>query len=385
MTGSQNKGAWYYAANGKAVGPHTSEELWSLRKANALRDETPVWQEGMSDWRPFASTMPPEIPSGPEPAARQTEQTSTDEGQSPARSAASDHAGDPQNPARAQAAEPEPSPEPGTHSNASPTDTNDGTKQKSKRPTGKILAAVITVVAALIGGMFGKAGMQWLMESSSVQKATPESFDKLVSDPSRADFEFYRIIKQEFPDDYSSLIQELSAFANTGASQAEMRKKGAELTAKIRLKHAHHIRSAPQSHLKKMIAESISVHERVYKEDGPALCNRLASQGMRALAGMPKYKNDITNQATLVMLGISLGKKSDISIGDPSQDDWTAALLHMSAKGEQEELIKVILRQDANNEKYCPALISFMSSIRDLESGSGDRLRAFFMAGVTAS
>ena len=60
-------GAWYYAQDGKSYGPFTTAALHQLRSADAdsLGDETYVWQEGMSEWKPFAEAVPPVVPEPP--------------------------------------------------------------------------------------------------------------------------------------------------------------------------------------------------------------------------------------------------------------------------------------------------------------------------------
>jgi uncharacterized RDD family membrane protein YckC len=46
---------WYYADNGRQIGPVEESALDELVQAGAVRDDTLVWSEGMANWQPHAS------------------------------------------------------------------------------------------------------------------------------------------------------------------------------------------------------------------------------------------------------------------------------------------------------------------------------------------
>jgi uncharacterized RDD family membrane protein YckC len=57
---------WFYAQNGRQVGPVTLEALLSMLQGGHVQPGDLVWREGMADWQP-AATMPelaPSLPAG---------------------------------------------------------------------------------------------------------------------------------------------------------------------------------------------------------------------------------------------------------------------------------------------------------------------------------
>ena len=50
--------SWYYADNGKQVGPITDADLESLLLRGTVRDDTLVWKEGMAKWQPYGEVKP---------------------------------------------------------------------------------------------------------------------------------------------------------------------------------------------------------------------------------------------------------------------------------------------------------------------------------------
>ena len=62
--------SWYYADNGRQVGPIEESALDDLVKAGIVRDDTLVWQEGMANWQAHGTVRAPrpQQPAVPLPA-----------------------------------------------------------------------------------------------------------------------------------------------------------------------------------------------------------------------------------------------------------------------------------------------------------------------------
>jgi uncharacterized RDD family membrane protein YckC len=48
--------AWYYHLNGNTVGPVEALELQALVQNRAINVDTPIWTDGMAEWKPYNST-----------------------------------------------------------------------------------------------------------------------------------------------------------------------------------------------------------------------------------------------------------------------------------------------------------------------------------------
>jgi len=66
---------WYYADQGRQVGPVEETSLDELVRAGVVRDDTLVWHEGMANWQPHGAVRGvrppapmPAVPIGPEPS-----------------------------------------------------------------------------------------------------------------------------------------------------------------------------------------------------------------------------------------------------------------------------------------------------------------------------
>lgn len=69
--------SWYYAAGPHRHGPLSRDALVRAHQQGVVRADTPVWREGLGDWRPFAAMAaelgiavagaPPPLPGSPAP------------------------------------------------------------------------------------------------------------------------------------------------------------------------------------------------------------------------------------------------------------------------------------------------------------------------------
>jgi uncharacterized RDD family membrane protein YckC len=65
---------WYYSDQGRQIGPVEDAALDDLARRGVIRNETPVWREGMANWQPYGAVRapqplppPPGAPYGPPP------------------------------------------------------------------------------------------------------------------------------------------------------------------------------------------------------------------------------------------------------------------------------------------------------------------------------
>src|SRR5258706_9210278 len=65
---------WYYSDAGQQAGPIEDADFQELVRRGVVRDETPVWREGMPSWAPYATVKPAApapLPPAPQPIPQQ--------------------------------------------------------------------------------------------------------------------------------------------------------------------------------------------------------------------------------------------------------------------------------------------------------------------------
>ena len=59
--------SWYYADNGRQAGPVDDASFDALIRQGAIRQDTLIWKEGMSNWQPLSAVRPPAPAPAPAP------------------------------------------------------------------------------------------------------------------------------------------------------------------------------------------------------------------------------------------------------------------------------------------------------------------------------
>jgi hypothetical protein len=307
----------------------------------------------------------------------------------------------------------------------------------------KKLLFVILFLAILGGGAFGGwyfllkdnpdfslASMKSKVGMSEADEATAyrAAFDKALSD---ADLRVYAVVKKEFPDEYQAMLDNLknyetafilgyydgeryqqfgaSSIGNSAAIQAGYTegyqtgvtnakeylstmpdidpveyRAGAEVTL-LRRAYANAAFNAPDKDLRVVIDMSLALHKRVLAEEGAETCNQFAYGGPIVLADkFDNYVEDLDLQTASMLKALANGKKATEKRTMPSGDDFEIMVQTMRANGISDEKINIIMSQDFKNEAFCPALISLIETLQNMESDAGIRLRANYVRTLAA-
>lgn len=361
---SKKAGAWYYAQGGKSYGPFTTAVLHQLRSAGTLGDETYVWQEGMSEWRPFAEAVPPVVPEPPS-----TERISSGESSS----------GHSQEKNREE------------KELASHVDAERDQQEKDKEFIRQIATkrrkgsdgetftawvkrggiAVLIVLAIGAGNYLTRTFSDYQSRNVSISQLD-HAFQNLDSDK----YGMFKILKREFREDYDALLVAAKEIALETQDNHTLRSKSADEMRNIRRKYAKYMRSAPDSDLKTVLQQTINLIDEVYANHGPELCGNFAANGPSVLFDKPEYKDALMMQAASVMLALSNGRKSSTKIANATEDDLMAIIVEMKEQGAPAYYFDVLADNNHSHTNYCPSLAAYMQAVISMKGEAGHRVRA---------
>ncbi len=159
---------------------------------------------------------------------------------------------------------------------------------------------------------------------------------------------------------------------------------GAEVTL-LRRRLANAAFNAPDKDLRAVISMSLALHKRVLADEGPETCNQFAYAGPAVLGEkFDEYVDDLDLQTAALLKALSDGIKSEEKRTPPTNDDFQIMIQTMRANGIEDDKINIIMNQEFKNENFCPALISLIETMQDMESDAGVRLRANFVRTLAA-
>jgi hypothetical protein len=194
------------------------------------------------------------------------------------------------------------------------------------------------------------------------------------------------LIKEEFPDDYATLVSTIAAIGFTGADEPTALLAAAEQLKTMRAKYADRLRFAPTaSHalLLQLIAE---FHELVLKDEGPAVCGRFASDGSAALYALglsEKYAERLDLQSLAYLDAVVRAIERPEDGGVATEADWTEVMGEMIKAGAPRSFITAIARPNPRDPDLCPAVSALFRASAILATPAAGRVRADLAKNLT--
>ncbi len=211
---------------------------------------------------------------------------------------------------------------------------------------------------------------------------------------SRANFEeallketpIFGTLKAKFPDDYKGLLDELMALVAAEKSPQELSNSAATMTAGIRKKYAPRVVAAPDAELRQIIKLSRDFHKTILDNEGHQNCNQLGIRGIGGIAALAtKYKDAIARQGVAYFDAVAMALKTPVTRDKPTPNDWSILTRTMLSNGATQDDITALGGQNAEDPRFCTALIAFMDALLTLEGEPGERLRADLVKNISAN
>lgn len=184
------------------------------------------------------------------------------------------------------------------------------------------------------------------------------------------------IIEEEFPEEYSEFIRDLSKSKSDDNAFA----LGNHFTTNLRKTHAKHLISASSSKLLHFVKADWRLASAIRERDGDELCSAFLRAGPSALPnGLTPYAAEAESSIEALFLAISDGRDMDNPRPPPSEADWVEFLEHWQSEGATEDMVVALANPDAAGTDFCDTYLSFLSFLISYEATQADALRAEHM------
>lgn len=195
---------------------------------------------------------------------------------------------------------------------------------------------------------------------------------------------FVQALQQAFPKDYDALIDRAVDLQSNGAGKIELRGALSSASAEIASRYADVARRAPEPQLKAWLETVAQSIEAVTAAGGPQLCRSFLDQGPEAFADI-EQKQDLQERidarnAALVMALAAARESSEPPAAEPTESDWAAVDAQMRVDGVPSDYADLLIKNDTQNDDYCPALVQLFRNIEDMPGDAGRRIRTEYLA-----
>jgi hypothetical protein len=234
--------------------------------------------------------------------------------------------------------------------------------------------ALVLLLAGLSSGAAQDSGVVATPDINT----NPNRFDILGAMTARYPRTF-AFVKEEFPDDYATLVSTIAGIGLTDADQRTAMLAGFEQMKEMRARYADKIRFAPTISHVLMLQLVAEFHELVLKDEGPAVCGRFASDGSAALfaAGLAeKYAERLDLQSFAYLDAVVKAIEAPDDNGVATPEDWSEVMGEMIKAGAPRSFVAAIARPDPRDPDLCPALSALFRATSILATPAAGRVRA---------
>lgn|GEM_PF-2131696 len=234
-----------------------------------------------------------------------------------------------------------------------------------------IIMAATVVGSSHIGGFLQR------------QLLTPEIAGRLLKDQSP---EFIDLLETEFPQDYASMMQQMTELMASGATIDDLVQQSASVTQELRHKYAPMVRLASDADQAALLDTQIRTYQAVLDAD-PEKCPAFATAGPSALAAWVQkgpIMDSFNDQALSLFRAIAGAKRMPTYRRDSTDDDFRQIIALMLAHGATTAQLGALTSPQPDSPDLCPAMIMMMKTMNEDDSEGVKAVRAQFLADMAA-
>ncbi|RWD61639.1 MAG: hypothetical protein EOS36_17320 [Mesorhizobium sp.] len=240
------------------------------------------------------------------------------------------------------------------------------------------VAALAFVAVKVVPWALGFAGGKYLYQTvmgshdDSAKLTVAQVSDQLQSQG----FQIFKVVKQEFPNEYDAIVQKIAAVAASGGDEAEVRNVSRVAVADLRHKYASLLRSTPDDTASEALGAQLDMLKDVMARESAATCNSYLRNGPDALGTPDKdFLNDMDKIGATLFHAFGAAKNGGLPAADPSDQDWSLLADAFTSAGGTPAEMDAIANISREFEGLCPAAAKLYAAALSLQGESGRRIK----------
>lgn len=238
------------------------------------------------------------------------------------------------------------------------------------------VAALAFVAVKVLPWAIGFAGGKYLYETEtgSTARKAPTRAD-VNAEIEKQDFQIFKAIAQEFPDDYNAFIDKITRVAGSGSQQA-VRDASRVAAADLRRKYAPLLPSAPDRETSQALDAQLAMVNHLTARETPATCNNYLRNGPDAISAPGNdFLMDLDRIGATLFHAFGAAKKSSLPAAEPSDEDWSLIADAFTRSGGTPAEMDAIANMNQDFSGLCPAVAKFYTAALSLPGEPGRHIK----------
>ena len=238
------------------------------------------------------------------------------------------------------------------------------------------VAALSFVAVKMLPWALGFAGGKYLYQtvagSSAPQALTTADVNAEIQ---KQDFQIFKAIAQEFPDDYNAMLGKITVAARSG-SELQVRNASRQAVADLRHRYAPLLPSTPDSNASEALSAQLDMLNHVMARETPATCNNYLRNGPDAI-GAPSddFMADLDKIGATLFHAFGAAKGSGLPAAAPVDQDWSLVADAFTSNGGTPAEMDAIANAKQDFEGLCPAFAKLYTAALSLNGEPGRHIK----------
>jgi hypothetical protein len=245
------------------------------------------------------------------------------------------------------------------------------------------IAALAFVAVKVLPWALGFAGGKYLYQTVA-GSPTPKVLTAadVNAEIQKQDFQIFKAIAQEFPDDYNAFIDKITIVARSGSKQ-EVRNTSRVAVAELRRKYASLLPSAPDSEASQALSAQLTMLNHLMARQTPAVCNDYVRNGPDAV-GAPDndFLTDLDKIGATLFHAFGAANRSGLPAVAPADQDWSLVADAFTKSGGTPAEMDAIANVDQDFGGLCPAVAKFYTAALSLSGEPGRHIRTAMLYAI---
>lgn len=241
---------------------------------------------------------------------------------------------------------------------------------------GAAAAVLVFVGVKVLPWALGFAGGKYLYQTvaGSPSPAIVTGAD-VNAELQKQDFKIFKAIAQEFPDDYSALIDKITVAARSGSEQA-VRDTSQAAVAELRRKYAPLLPSAPDGEASQALSAQLTLINHLMARQTAAICDDYLRNGPGTISAPGNdFLGDMDAVGAALFHALGAAKRGGLPAAEPGDQDWALIADAFTKGGGTAAEMNAIANVDQNFAGLCPAVAKFYAAALSLQGEPGRRIK----------
>jgi hypothetical protein len=238
------------------------------------------------------------------------------------------------------------------------------------------------VAAAAIGSfvlvkalpwVLGFAGGKYLYQMATDRTPTAAGISEQLQ---QQEFQLFRALRQELPEDYDKLVQKLVAVAKSHGGYEQVRDASMATVVDLRHRYASLLRSAPDGSASGALHAQLDMLNHVMTGESAVTCNRYVASGPVALTVNDHEMMAAMDKAAVALFhAIATAKNSGLPAVEAGDGDWEMLVTAFIAAGGTQGDMEAIVSSNQDYKDLCPAFAKLLEAALSVEGEPGRHIR----------